>query len=189
MLQMKELTVGPVATNCYLLWEDARPDCVVIDPGEEAERIRQATQGRKIAAILLTHGHFDHIGAVKALMDSDTALVIHQSDAPMLTDAYQNASFLIGRAVTACPATALVQEGQEICYAGIPMTVLHTPGHTAGSVCYQTGNMLFTGDTLFHDGFGRTDLPGGSMAQLHRSLERLMPLAQEMTLYPGHGEE
>lgn len=188
MLQIKEVTVGMVSTCCYLLWDDTRDDCIVIDPGDEADRIRLAAQGKHIAAILLTHGHFDHIGAVKALMDTDTALVIHAQDAPMLLDAQQNASFLIGRAVTACAATRTVREGDELCYAGMILRVLHTPGHTAGSVCYQVENCLFTGDTLFHYGYGRTDLPSGSMSQLRQSLERLMPMAQEMEIYPGHGD-
>lgn len=187
MLQIKEVTVGAVETCCYLLWDDTREDCIVIDPGDEAERIRKAAQGRRIAAILLTHGHFDHIGAVKALMDTDTALVIHALDAPMLLDAQQNASFLIGHAVTACPATRTVREGDDLCYAGLTLHVLHTPGHTAGSVCYQMEDCIFTGDTLFHHGYGRTDLPSGSMTQLRQSLARLMPLVQQMEMYPGHG--
>ena len=93
MLQMKEVTVGAIGTCCYILWDDARTDCVVIDPGDEPERIRKAADGRTIAAILLTHGHFDHIGAVRALMTPETELVIHVQDAPMLSNPQENASF------------------------------------------------------------------------------------------------
>lgn len=188
MLQIKEVTVGAIGTCCYVLSDDTRADCVVIDPGDEPERIRQATQGRTIAAILLTHGHFDHIGAVRALMTKDTALVIHAKDAPMLSDPWLNASFLLGQPVTAPEATRLTYEGDSIAAAGLTFTVLHTPGHTAGSVCYQVEDKLFTGDTLFRIGCGRTDLPTGSEAQMHQSLERLAPLVRTMAVYPGHGE-
>ena len=188
MLRMKELTVGAVGTCCYILFDDARSDCVVIDPGDEPERIQSALDGRSIAAILLTHGHFDHIGAVRALKSADTALVIHRNDAAMLSDPTINASFLIGKPVTAPDATLLVKEGSTFSFAGMTFTVLHTPGHTAGSVCYQLGNKLFTGDTLFRFGCGRTDLPTGSSEEMRRSLERLEPLVRAMEIYPGHGD-
>ena len=148
MLQMKEVTVGAIGTCCYILWDDARTDCVVIDPGDEPEHIRKAADGRTIAAILLTHGHFDHIGAVRALMTPETELVIHVQDAPMLSNPQENASFLMGAPVTAPEATKLVHEGDTVTAAGLTFTVLHTPGHTAGSVCYQIGEKLFTGDAL-----------------------------------------
>ena len=180
------LSVGLLGTCCYMLTMPERKDCVVIDPGAEAERIRQAAKGRTIAAILLTHGHFDHIAGVRELMDADTALVVHEDDAPMLTSPKLNASWLINRAITAPDATHLVHEGDEITYAGITFKVLHTPGHTPGSACYQTGNCLFSGDTRFRNGYGRTDLPGGSMAALRQSLTRLAPLVEQLTLYPGH---
>ena len=111
MLQMKEVTVGAIGTCCYILWDDARTDCVVIDPGDEPERIRKAADERTIAAILLTHGHFDHIGAVRALMTPETELVIHVQDALMLSNPQENASFLMGAPVTAPEATRLVHEG------------------------------------------------------------------------------
>ena len=138
MLQMKEVTVGAIGTCCYILWDDARTDCVVIDPGDEPERIRKAADGRTIAAILLTHGHFDHIGAVRALMTPETALVIHVQDAPMLSNPQENASFLMGAPVTAPEATKLVHEGDTVTAAGLTFTVLHTPGHTAGSCLLYT---------------------------------------------------
>lgn len=183
---IRQLSVGLLGTCCYILSLPGREDCVVIDPGAEPERVRQAANGRRIAAILLTHGHFDHIGGVAGLMEPDTALVIHELDAPMLGDPERNASWLIGQRVTAPEATHVVHDGDEITYASIAFTVLHTPGHTPGSVCYRVGNALFSGDTRFHSGFGRTDLPGGSMRELRRSLARLAPLLDEVTLYPGH---
>ena len=186
MLHMKSLTVGDLSTSCYIVWNDEADGCVVIDPGYEPERIRAACEGRKIEAILLTHGHFDHIGGVKELAKDGAEIVIHQQDAPMLTSPELNAGWLVGDHVTAPKATRTVAEGDTLSYAGVTFTVLHTPGHTPGCVCYQTGKWLFTGDTLFHFGYGRTDLPGGNMAQLAASLRRLQPLAQQYEVFPGH---
>lgn len=183
---MKALSVGELATSCYIVWDDGAEGCVVIDPGAEPERIRQACEGRKIEAILLTHGHFDHIGGVKELARDGANIVIHREDAPMLTSPELNAGWLVGDAVTAPQANRMVREGERITYAGVTFDVLHTPGHTPGSVCYQTGKWLFTGDTLFHGGYGRTDLPGGSMHQLADSLRRLSPMVRQYEIFPGH---
>ncbi len=185
MLKMKALTVGALSTCCYIVGDDASAGCVVIDPGAEPERIRRACDGRRIEAILLTHGHFDHIGGVAALADG-AEIVIHRDDAPMLTDPALNAGWLVGRQVTAPQATRTVREGDTLTFAGVTFTVLHTPGHTPGGVCYQAGEWLFTGDTLFAHGYGRVDLPGGSMSQLADSLRRLQPLARQYEIFPGH---
>lgn len=185
-MTIKTLNVGLLSTCCYVLWGEDGEGCVVIDPGAEADRIRQAAQGRRIEAILLTHGHFDHMMATEALMDDDTQLVIHRLDAPMLSDPETNVSWMIGQSVTAPQATLTVTEGSRLHYAGLDFEVLHTPGHTRGSVCYLTGEHLFTGDTMFRYGCGRTDLPGGSGADMHASLQRLYPLARKYHIHPGH---
>ena len=185
---IKTLPVGQLETNCYVVTDENALVCAVIDPGDEPERIRKAADGRTIAAILLTHGHFDHIGAVRALMTPETELVVHAQDAPMLSNPQENASFLMGAPVTAPEATKLVHEGDTVTAAGLTFTVLHTPGHTAGSVCYQIGEKLFTGDTLFRFGCGRTDLPTGSSEQMQASLARVVPMARNLEIYPGHGD-
>ena len=179
-------TVGELATRCYVLWLDGRDDCLVIDPGAEAETIRRACGGKRIAAILLTHGHFDHIGAVRELMAEDTVLAVHRLDVPLLSDPQANVSWMLGRSVTAPAPTRLLEEGDEVEAAGMTLRVLHTPGHTPGGVCYALGENLFTGDTMFDRGYGRTDLPGGDEAALIRSLRRLTSLRRTCRIFAGH---
>ena len=186
-MNIQELTVGIVQTRCYILSAENSSECIVIDPGAEADRIRQAIGGKRIAAILLTHGHFDHIGAVRPLMEEGTRLIIHTMDAPLLGNPTLNAGLpLLRMQVTAPPPTDRVKEGDELELAGLKVKVLHTPGHTRGSACYQIEGELFTGDTLFDTGWGRTDLPGGSDEMMMDSLNRLVPLARTMPIHPGH---
>ena len=183
------LSVAPIGTCCYLLLPEGSDQCLIIDPGGEAERIRRAAEGRTIAAILLTHGHFDHIGAVRDLMEAGTRLAIHPLDEPMLSDPELNAGRpMMDLTVTAPTPTDRVRGGETFTAAGLTLEVLHTPGHTPGSVCYRIGQDLFTGDTLFHHGWGRTDLPGGNEADLFASLRSLMPLARTLTVHPGHDD-
>ena len=194
-MQITTVTVGPVATLCYLLSREGAEDCLVIDPGDEPGRILRAAAGKRIAAILLTHGHFDHIGAVNELLEKDTPLLIHELDAPMLTSPVLNASRqLLRQDISVSPVRKdgsplrpnLLREGSRLSLAGLEIEVLHTPGHTPGSVCYRVENALFTGDTLFEHGWGRTDLPGGNEHDLFASLRRLMPMTKNLPFYPGH---
>lgn len=187
-VRMRRVCAGMLGTNCYVLSVEGRDDCVVIDPGAEPERIREAMEGRRPAAVLLTHGHFDHIAALDGVMEQTTALVMHEGDAAMLQSPELNASWLIDDAVV-CQSrpTRLVTDGDSVCFAGIDLKVLHTPGHTPGGVCYECGRMLFTGDTMFSEGYGRYDLPGGDGRQLMNSLKRLYPMRDSHEIYGGHG--
>ena len=181
MLQISALALGAYQTNCYIIWAEGSKTCAVIDPGYEPERVLSETArlGLTIEAILLTHGHFDHVGAVRDLAaEIGCPVFIHEAELSMPP------------AFTAGPLyhTHTCGEGDALSLAGLTLKVLHTPGHTPGGVCLQVENALFCGDTLFAGSCGRTDLPGGSMTTLRKSLARLCTLPDELAIYPGHGE-
>lgn len=181
MLSMQTLPLGAYQTNCYLLWREDHDGCVVIDPGFEAQTVLLAARhlGKKIEAILLTHGHFDHVGAVREIVaDTDCKVYLCEADLSMPAQ------------LTAGPLfyTDLYAEGHSITAGGLTFTVLHTPGHTPGSVCLLTDGHMFSGDTLFAGTCGRTDLPGGSWETIQNSLRRLAKLEKDYIVHPGHGE-
>ena len=122
------------------------------------------------------------------MLAPDTALYIHALDEPMLRDPNKNMAVMIGQELAVAALAVPLKEGDQVTAAGIAFTVLHTPGHTPGSVCYQAGNALFTGDTMFRHGYGRTDLPGGSWDDLYQSMKRLLLLQKDFTVYPGHDD-
>ena len=181
MLNMKTLPLGAYQTNCYLVWDQDSDTCVVIDPGYEPDTVLLEAKklGKTIAAILLTHGHFDHVGAVRDLAaETGCPVYLHEADLSMPAQ------------MTAGPLyyTNLCGEGDRLELAGLSFKVLHTPGHTPGSVCYLCENAIFSGDTLFWGSCGRTDLPGGSWNTIRVSLARLRDLNGDYEVYPGHGD-
>lgn len=187
-MNVETLPVGELQANCYVLFQPERDDAVVIDPGAEEPAIRLALGKRRLAAILLTHGHYDHIGAVAALREGGVPVYIHASDARALTNPAYSLSQMFGGKASQGEADVLVEDGQRLSLSGIDFSVLHTPGHTKGSCCFLTeGGALFSGDTLFRFGYGRTDLPGGDEGELLASLRRLFALDASTRVYPGHG--
>lgn len=192
-LQIAHYMVGPVQTNCYFAINKETKEALVIDPGEEAARLMQQIreQGLTVVAILLTHGHFDHAGAAEELSTLCNAPVYaHEAEKETLESEKLNACWMIGRKET-YRADLFVKDEQELDLAGFHIRVLFTPGHTKGGCCYYFPyeNVVFSGDTLFQMSVGRTDLEGGSMSQIVRSIqEKLMPLPEQTVVYPGHGE-
>ena len=193
MFNIRSLTVGIVATNCYLVWNKATREGVLIDPGDEAERICSAIAEERVnlKAILLTHGHFDHILVVEELKEKyDVPLYASKEEKEMLGSSRWNLS---GRE-EGIEITDYIplEDGESIELLGKEWKVISTPGHTKGSVCYFVpGDIpyLFSGDTLFYESYGRTDLYGGSEEAIKKSIkEKLFTLPDETLVYPGHEE-
>ena len=185
-MKIDTLELGPIQTNCYLVYNEGAEEAIIIDPAAEPDKIKKALDGKKAAAVLLTHGHFDHTGALYAF--AGTPIYMHPSDDVMLLDPVWSVGDMVGDSAPRPAATDFVQEGAKLRLAGLDITVLHTPGHTLGSVCYQIGDVLFTGDTMFSGSYGRTDFPGGDERELFRSLRRLLKLEKNYIVCPGHGE-
>ena len=184
-MKVETLVVGPIQTNCYLVSGDESQEVIVIDPAGDGEKILSAIGERKVAAVLLTHGHFDHTGALKYFKDAP--IYIHPSDEIMLTDPQWSVGAKFGDMEKRPAATDFVQEGSRLHLAGLDISVMHLPGHTLGGVAYQIEDVLFTGDTLFYRAYGRVDHPGGDFGTLRESLRRLLRLEKNYHVLPGHG--
>lgn len=187
------VVVGPFEENCYLYWDDRSTDGVIIDPGDEPESIVKAVQtcGFTPRGILLTHGHLDHIAAVRDLKEHfSVPLYIGRGEEAMLADPYQNGSAVFGEAVTAPKPDRLLDDEEQFQLGTLQLTVLRTPGHTQAGICYfdPMHGYLFCGDTLFQGSIGRTDLPGGSLPTLLDSIRRkILTLPDSVICFPGHG--
>ena len=180
MLKIHTLILGMYQVNCYIVHQEHSDRCVVIDPGYMPEKILQFLQERKLTAeaILLTHGHFDHVGGMRTLADALDRPVYIRPEEYSMPHALTNGD--LGETLPYPDAFSL---------AGMDIRVLHTPGHTPGSVCLMIGDTMFSGDTLFAGSCGRTDLPGGNWATIQNSLNYLKDLPGDYRVFPGHGEE
>ena len=190
-IQIHSVSCGAIGENAWIVGLEGRDDCAVIDPGDEYPKLRRALGGRRVAAILLTHGHFDHIMAAGEMAREYGAPVyVGREDQTMLNDPFTNGrAGLMGIAHMDGPAIAAQPFDDALSVAGLTFDVLPTPGHSRGSVCLYlpAEDALFSGDTLFNAGFGRMDLHGGSPRQMRDSLMRLFKLPPQTRVYPGHG--
>ncbi len=185
--------LGVCQTNCYFVYREGSSKVIFIDPADYGDQIFQAMKnnGFEVAAILLTHGHFDHIWGCSKLRQLTSAPVYaYEGEEDVLLSSDLNVSAGAGRACTV-KANILLKDGEEVTIEGMTFKLIATPGHTKGSCCYyfEEANMLISGDTLFEESVGRTDLPTGSMSTLVRSVkDKLFELPDDVVVYPGHGD-
>jgi hydroxyacylglutathione hydrolase len=191
-LVVETIVVGPLETNCYLVFDPKTHEGSVIDPGDDPEIIlrRIKSLGLQIRNQILTHGHYDHIGALEQITQAtDAEIFIHSFDAYLLKNPIANGSLLFGRNFNTPQADKQLNDGDVIPVGNQKMKVIHTPGHTRGSICLAGPGFILSGDTLFRNAVGRTDLPGSEPEKLIPSIVKcLMTFPDETSVYPGHGD-
>lgn len=179
------------ATNCWVVSAEGSDEAVVVDPGFEpaAIRLMVARAGRRLAAVLATHGHGDHISAVPTVCGEDAPLYIHEADELALTDQRGWGAGLAVEMDLRPKEVRTVRDGDVLDFAGFQIEVVHTPGHTPGHVCFLTDGFVFSGDLVFRGSIGRSDFPNSDPAAMDRSLRRFLELRDELPVYPGHGPD
>jgi hydroxyacylglutathione hydrolase len=190
---IERLEVRPFGSNCYIVGAESSHEAIIIDPGGEADRILERVKalGLTVKLIVLTHSHFDHTGAVKEVKEATKAeLAVHSADARALQSRSPMGMLYRLSLQAAPPPDRLLKGGDSLEIAGLRLLVLHTPGHSPGGICLLGEGVVFTGDTLFNFGIGRSDTPGGNERQLMDSIHtKLMVLPDNTRVYPGHGPE
>jgi glyoxylase-like metal-dependent hydrolase (beta-lactamase superfamily II) len=192
---LESFPVGPLQCNCTILGDEKTGEAIVIDPGDEVERIyrRLSELGLTLKQILVTHAHIDHVGgALRLKRLTGAPILLNEKDLPLLDTMQAQAGWIGAEPPETAPPDAGLAEGQIVGLESYPATVLHTPGHTQGSVClyFAPLKLLVAGDTLFAGSIGRTDLPGGNFDQIIDSIQRgLLPLPDETRVLTGHGPE
>lgn len=192
MLKVKTVVVGAYSVNCYIVYCDETGDGIIIDPGDEAKRIKynvDALDGINIKMIVLTHAHSDHICAVNELKEYyGVEVALHEEEDDIYSKGLYNLTIVMADVPIADHADILLKEGDAINVGNNKLVVMHTPGHTKGSMCLYGDGMLFSGDTLFAGTYGRTDFPTGDEEKLAASIHRLLCLPDNTVVYPGHYE-
>ena len=182
-MKIKSMQVGELATNCYILIDDVEKKAAVIDPGDESDRILEELNGldARVEYILLTHGHYDHIGGVARLREAlpQTKVYLHKADS-------RGTGFHVVPLADQVADLMYYDDGDTLTLGSLTIHVIHTPGHTPGGVTLRVGDVLFTGDTLFAGSMGRSDFPGGNTQQLFASLKKLAGLEGDYHVLPGH---
>ena len=190
-MKVERFLTGILSTNCYVAWNEQTKEAVIVDPAAYSKKLAEflREEGLKPQAVLLTHGHFDHIMGLDALLEEyPVPVYVHEAEKGLIADPKTNLSLTYTNGYVFEDAT-YVTVGQKIAAAGVTFEVLFTPGHTSGGCCYyaETENMLFSGDTLFRCSVGRSDLPTGDETTLIRSIkEKLLVLPENTVVYPGH---
>jgi hydroxyacylglutathione hydrolase len=193
-LEVKQLTLGELQTNCYLAWDDKTREAIIIDPGDEGGFITEHILELQLLpeAIVLTHGHFDHIlGLLELRLNFEIPIVIHEADVFLLENAQSSAHHWLKRKVDPVPQPdQFFRGGDLLTFGDVELKVLETPGHTPGSVCLYNDEVIFTGDTLFADGVGRTDFKYSDAKLLEKSIKKIQQLitTNKLIAYAGHGQ-
>lgn len=191
-MEIKRIVTGAIEENCYLVWDEAN-QAVVIDPGDEASKIIDEITKLQldVKKIILTHGHYDHVGAVNEVKKATGAQVIcHQEEKSIVEDETLSLGLYLGKEVSLPKVDACVSEGDEISVGNLNFSVIHTPGHTKGGMCLLAGDSLFSGDTIFYGTLGRWDFPTGDLSELTSSITRkIFNLPEDTVIYSGHGPE
>ncbi len=188
-MKIYTLEVGYLGTDCYAVTNNG--EAVLIDPGDDFYKISAFLEREKLAlkAVFLTHGHFDHIGAVNALKEKyEVPVYIHKADYEMAKNPVLNFSYDFGGPEIFCDPDKFYEDGEILSIIGETFEIIHTPGHTEGGVCIRVSDSIFTGDTLFYGSIGRTDLYKGDYGTLMTSLKKLVSLEGDYKVFPGHGE-
>ena len=187
-MQLKTMQLGMIGTNCYIFWDENTHKCAVVDPGDDGAQVAAFIRGQGLdpVGILLTHSHFDHILGIPGLRERWPELPVYCHPADIPEELSQTTFGMTLPTVAAFGNITPYTEGDTVAVGPLAVRVLHTPGHTKGSVVLETENVLFTGDTLFRGSMGRTDLPGGSYSEIMASLARLGRLEGDYQVCPGH---
>jgi hydroxyacylglutathione hydrolase len=190
-MMLIRLVVGPLQVNCFILADEKTKEAVIIDPGDDAQHILEVVKdkGLLVKYLVSTHAHFDHVGANQALKEATGAeLLLHEADAPILAHAPRQSAAFGMKPVSSPSADRYVKQGDVITAGEVSLTVLHTPGHSPGGISLLEQGIVFTGDALFAGSIGRSDLPGGNLKTLLKSIKtNLMTLPDDTKVFPGHG--
>ena len=189
---LKRIIVGPLESNCYIIADERTKETLLVDPGDEPDRIIDVINKNnfKIKYIILTHAHFDHVGALSDIkQETGAPIIIHHDERETYRGTREHAAFL-GFEIDEIPEPdVLVSEGDILEIGDLKFEIIHTPGHSPGGICLLGKDILITGDTIFAGSVGRTDLHGGDILQLKNSFKRIMSLSEEIKILPGHGPE